>query len=55
MGSVAQVLINAVTAEVDLGEGNFTGFPTNQELAFTPRNLPLRGGHLLGVSGVQFK
>jgi hypothetical protein len=25
-------LINAVTAEVDLGAGNFTGFPTNREL-----------------------
>jgi hypothetical protein len=25
-------LINAETAEVDFGAGNFTGFPTNREL-----------------------
>src|ERR1700730_6669627 len=29
-----QVPINAVTAEVNLGAGNFTGFPTNRELRF---------------------
>ena len=28
-----QLLINAVTAEVDLGAGNFTGYPTYQDLA----------------------
>jgi hypothetical protein len=28
-----KVLINALTAEVDLGAGNFTGFPTNQDLS----------------------
>jgi hypothetical protein len=33
--SLGKVLINAVTAEVDLGEGNFTGFPTYQDLGFT--------------------
>jgi hypothetical protein len=32
----SKCLINAVTAEVDLGEGNFTGLPTNRELAPRP-------------------
>ena len=36
------VLINAVTAEVDLGAGNFTGFPTPQELAQQDRLLAAR-------------
>jgi hypothetical protein len=29
-------LVNAVTAKVDLGEGNFTGLKTNRELASSP-------------------
>jgi hypothetical protein len=31
-----QLLVNAVTAKVDLGEGNFTGLKTNRGLASSP-------------------
>jgi hypothetical protein len=31
--SLGQLLVKALTAEVDLGAGNFTGFPTYQELS----------------------
>ena len=48
----AQPPINAVTAEVDLGAGNFTGFATNRDLAplRAPKILPESiFGHIYGL------
>jgi serine/threonine protein kinase len=46
------VLVNAVTSEVDLDEGNFTGFPTYRDLdssrwnrSLVPINAPLKYGY----------
>ena len=36
-------LLNAQTAEVDLAAGNFTGFPTDQELGLSSGHPPLVG------------